>query len=68
MEKFTKTEIEWLIDLLEKVAAMFDSDSKSPEYDETIRAFARLRYEQYSGMAACLKKALADGSKTIKIQ
>lgn len=63
MEKFTKIEIEWLIDILEQVAATFYRDSKSSEYDETTRAFARLRYEQYTNMAARLKKVLLDGNK-----
>lgn len=70
MQKFTKTEIAWMANELEKQAAAQKWHSEHPiDKDEAkFSGVYQLRSEQYADMSRRLRIALKEGDKRIEIK
>lgn len=66
MERFTKTEITWLIGELDKLATEYRLAADKSEH-EMERGMAHLRSEQLSGISDRLDRAVKNGDKRIEI-
>lgn len=67
MQKFTKTEIEWIIGELDRTAANLKQQAANKESAGLAAGFMNLRSEQFAKLADKLKKTILEGSKQIKI-
>lgn len=67
MQKFTKTEIEWIMVELYRAAVDLKHGSTKEENAGLAAGFMELRSEQLSNVANKLQKAITTGSKRIEI-
>lgn len=67
MQKFTKTEIEWIIGELDRAAANLKQQATKKESAGLAAGFMNLRSEQFASVADKLQKAIAEGNKRIEV-
>lgn len=67
MQKFTVTEISWIIGELSKMAENLKNQAGKEENSGIAAGFMNLRSEQLVSVADKLQKAISDGNKQIKI-
>lgn len=67
MQKFTVTEISWIIGELKKTAENLKSQAEKEENAGIAAGFMNLRSEQLVSVADKLQNAISDGNKQIKI-
>lgn len=67
MQKFTKTEIEWIIDELDRAVVDLKQQAIKEENAGFVAGFMNLRSEQLSNITDKLRKAIVEGSKRIEI-
>ena len=67
MQKFTVTEISWIIGELNKTAENLKSQAEKEENAGIAAGFMNLRSEQRVSVADKLQNAISDGNKQIKI-
>lgn len=67
MQKFTVTEISWIIGELSKTAENLKNQAGKEENSGIAAGFMNLRSEQLVSVADKLLKAISDGNKQIKI-
>lgn len=67
MQKFTVTEISWIIGELSKTAENLKNQAGKEENSGIAAGFMNLRSEQLVSVADKLQKAISDGNKQIKI-
>ena len=68
MQKFTVTEISWIIGELSKTAENLKNQAGKEENSGIAAGFMNLRSEQLVSVADKLQKAISDGNKQIKIK
>lgn len=67
MQKFTKTEIEWIIGELDRAAANLKHKAIKEESAGLAAGFMNLRSEQFASVADKLQKVIAEGNKRIEV-
>lgn len=67
MQNLTKTEIGWMVDLLESEAGLY-RDAINGTDENGFAALYHLKAEQYDGVAAKLRAAVDAGNKRIGIK
>ena len=68
MQKFTVTEISWIIGELSKTAENLKNQAVKEENSGIAAGFMNLRSEQLVSVADKLQKAISNGNKQIKIE
>ena len=68
MQKFTVTEISWIIGELKKTAENLKNQAGKEENAGIAAGFMNLRSEQLISVADKLQKAISNGNKQIKIE
>lgn len=67
MQNLTKTEIGWMVDLLESESGLY-RDAINGADENGLAALYRLKAEQYEGIATKLRAAVDAGNKRIEIK
>lgn len=67
MQKFSKTEIEWIIGELDRAAVHLKRQAIKKESAGLAAGFMNLRSEQFASVVDKLQKVIADGNKRIEV-